>query len=96
LIPRAFIEHAKVKHVILHTIEYFDREEQQAIGYFYLSDLSVNDISKMTELTENHILNAMGLYSERLEAKIKVFKKCIPYDAQDMLHVSDILFQQEA
>lgn len=94
-IPRAFIEHAKVKHVLLHTIEYFDREEQQAIGCFYYSDLSINDISKVTELSENHILSVINLYSERLEARINVFKKCVPYDANDMLQISDILFQED-
>lgn len=93
-IPRAFIEHAKVKHVLLHTIECFDREEQQAIGCFYYSDLPIEEISKLTELTENHILNVIGLYSERLESRINVFKKCMPYDATDMLQISDILFQE--
>lgn len=95
-IPRAFIENAKISYVLLHTIEGFGREEQQAIGCFYYLDLPIEEISKLTELTENHISSVVGLYSERLESKINLFKKCVPYDADDMLQINDILFREKA
>ena len=92
-VPRAFVTHHKIKYVVYSLIEHFDREEQQAIGYFYyIDDVSIKDIAERTELTENRVLGSICLYAERLEAKLEFFKRILPYDTNDVLQITDILF----
>jgi len=93
-IPRAFINHSKVKHLLCEMIENFGYEERQAIYYFCFLDVSVSEISKVTELTESHIISVLSLYSERLECKINFFKKAMPCNVDDVLPVSEILLQE--
>ena len=90
-IPRAFINHEKVKHVLCSTIEDFDYEEQQAIYFFCFMGLPTKAISKAVKLTETHVVSVIGLYAERLASKLCLFKKALPYNADDMLQVSEIL-----
>jgi len=92
VVPRAYVTHSKVKYMVYHTIEMFSHEEKQAIGFFYnLDEMSIKDIAEKTELTENRVLSAICLYEERLQAKLNLFKKTLPYDASDVLEVGDIL-----
>ena len=92
-VPRAFVTHPKIKYEVYSIIEHFDREEQQAIGYFYYIDnVSIKEIAERTELTENRVLGSICLYAERLEAKLEFFKRILPYDKNDVLQMTDILF----
>ena len=90
-IPRAFVEHEKFKDILCTTASIFNQEELEAIHVHCILGLPVNKISKLTELTPNHVASVLGLYSERLELKLRLFKKAIPYDADDLLPVSEIL-----
>ena len=90
-IPRAFIQHSQVRHVLCHTIDEFDCEEQAAIYYYCFMDLPVSEIAALTKLSQNHVASALALYSERLEAKLRLFKKAIPFSADDLLPVTEIL-----
>ena len=92
-VPRAFVTHPKIKYAVYCLIEGFGYEEQQAIGYFYyLDDVSIKEIAEKTELTENRVLSSIGLYAERLEAKLEFFKRILPYDTSDVLPITEILF----
>ncbi|MCL2354282.1 MAG: hypothetical protein FWC69_06620 [Defluviitaleaceae bacterium] len=94
-IPRAFIEHTKIKYILYHTIEGFNYEEQQAIIYFHFLKLPIKDIAKATDLAENYVLSAIDLHLERLESKINFFKKFVLHDVDDSLQVEDIFFREE-
>lgn len=92
-IPRAFVIHPRLKYTVYCIIEQFGHEEQQAIGYFYYEDnASIKDIARITELTENRVLGAICLYAERLNARLEFCKRVLPYDANDVLQITDILF----
>ena len=92
-VPRAFVTHPKIKYAVYCLIEGFGYEEQQAIGYFYyLTDASIKEIAEKTELTENRVSSSICLYAERLEAKLELFKRILPYDTGDVLPITEILF----
>ena len=92
-VPRAFLGQAKVKLVLCHTAEDFGFEEQLAL-YFYCSlDAPIKEIAEKVGLSQNHIASVLGLYSERLTSKINLFKKALPYDADDMMPVSEMLLE---
>ena len=90
-VPRGFIEHPKIKHVLSHTINEFAIEEQVAIFFYCFLDLSVGKIATATELSKTHVISVLGLYSEKLKFKLGIFKKAVPYDASDLLPVSELL-----
>lgn len=94
-IPRAFIEHNKIKYILHHIIDGFNHEEQQAIIYFYFSELSIKDIAKATYLTEDYVLSVINLYLQRLESKINFFKRFVLYDVNDLLSVEDMFLQED-
>jgi len=77
--------------VLCATVEDFSHEEQQAIYLYHYMELSCPSIARILELTEQHVISALGLYTERLASKLELFKKVQPYDDADMLHVRDIL-----
>ena len=93
-VPRAFINHPKIKYVLYHTINEFDFEEQAAIYYYCFIGLSVSKIAALTELTPNHVASTLNLYSEKLLLRLDIFKKAIPYDTDDLLPVSELLSLQ--
>jgi len=80
--------------VLSHTIESFGCEEQEAIYVYCILDLPVSDIAKLTELSPNHVANTLMLYSERLAAKLSIFKRAVPYNESDMLPVSEMLLAE--
>jgi len=90
-IPRAFSLHHKIMEVLYATVEEFNPEEQQAIYYHYYLELSPRTISKTLELTEQHVISALGLYAERLANRINLFKRTMPHDDNDMMQASEIL-----
>jgi len=94
-IPRAFIEHSKIKYVLSHTIESFCHEEQQAIYIHSILDLPVSDIANFTDLSQNHVVSVLDLYSERLASKLCIFQKAAPYNPNHVLPVSELLFMQD-
>jgi len=91
-IPKTFFDHAKIRFVLHHTINGFDFEEKIAVYYYCFLNLPISEIAAVTELSENHVASVLGLYSERLKYKIGVFKKAVPYNANDLLPVSELLF----
>ena len=91
-IPRAFINHVKVRHILCDTIEDFSHEEREAISAYCILEWPISEISEATKLTENHVVSVLGLYFERLESKLSLFKKALPYNDNDLLQVSEILF----
>jgi len=95
-VPRVFIEHPKIKYVLYHTIDEFDFEEKEAIYFYCILDLPISEIAKIIGISQNHVASALGLYSERLNFKLDVFKKAISYDTNDVLHVSEVLFLELA
>ncbi|MCL1787903.1 MAG: hypothetical protein FWG38_07925 [Defluviitaleaceae bacterium] len=93
-IPKAFIHHDKAKHVLYHVIEGFNYEEQMAIGVYYFLNLSISEIAQVTGLSKERVTNVISLYAARLEDKLSLFRKALPYNENDVLQVSDILFQE--
>jgi len=94
-IPRTFINHDRVRLLLYHLVDEFDYEERQALYFYcYLDDVSVSEIAEKVELSQLHVLSVLTLYSERLTSKLNFLKKAVPYDANDLLPVSEILVEQ--
>lgn len=93
-IPRAFVEHPKVKYVFCDVINDFNYEEKVAIYFYCFEKLLISEIANLTNLSQNHVASALNLYSERLASKVCFFKKTVPYNANDQLSVNEILFPE--
>jgi len=93
-IPMAFIRHSQVRHVLSHTVERFDFEEQIAIYLYCILELPIDEIAISTELSENHIVSVLTLYVERLSFKLDLFKKAVPYNADELAHISEMLVSE--
>jgi len=89
-IPKVFIEHPRVKYELRDTIEAFNVEEQEAICLYCLLDMPISEITEATELSQTHVVSVLILYSERLKFKLGVFKKAMPYNASDLLSISEM------
>ena len=96
LIPKSFTTHDKVMEVLYATVEDFNPEEQQAIYYHYYLELSPVTIARTMDLTEPHVISALGLYAERLATRIELFKRMLPHDEDDMLQTREILLPWSA
>ncbi|MCL2392644.1 MAG: hypothetical protein FWC66_08605 [Oscillospiraceae bacterium] len=92
-IPSAFIKRDKIKLVLCHTAEEFGHEEQQALYLYCFLQIPVSEIAEKVDLSQNHVKSVLALYLERLTKKLDLFKKALPYDADDVLPVSEILLQ---
>ena len=90
-IPKAFIKRVKIKLVLCHTAEEFGYEEQQALYLYCFLKTPIEEIAEKVGLSQNHVKSVLVLYSERLANKLNLFKKAIPYDAGDLLPVSEII-----
>ena len=90
-IPKSFINHARIRSVLCHTIEEFAFEEQVAVYWYCFLALPISEIAELTELSQDHVAGALTLYSQRLSMKLNLFKKALHYDADDALPVSEIL-----
>ena len=93
-IPKAFIEHPKVKYVFYHIINDFDYEEKVAIYFYCFENLSICEIADLTKLSQNHVASVLNLYGEKLTSKVHFFKQVIPHNANELLPVSEILFPE--
>jgi len=93
-VPRVFITHERIKFLLCHTAEEFGHEEQLALYFFCYLNASISEISEKTGLSQNHVASVLGLYSERLTNQLNLFKRAMPYDADDVLPVSEILVPQ--
>jgi len=94
-IPRAFIHHDDVKVVLNDTINTFHHDEQEAIIFHCVLGAAVNEIAQVTQLTPGHVVSALTLYAERLESKLRFFKKFVPHNADESLPASEILLCNE-
>jgi len=94
-IPRAFITRGKIKLILCHTAEDFGYEEQQALYLYCFLKIPIDEIAGKIGLSQNHIASVLVLYSERLTTKLDFFKRAMPYDANDLLPVSEILLQYD-
>ena len=90
-IPKAFLTHDRIMQILCATVEDFNAEEQQAIYYFHHLELSPRTIARTLQLTEQHVVSALGLYAERLTGKLELFKQVQPHNESDTLQVRDIL-----
>ena len=90
-VPRAFMNHAEIKLILSHTSAEFGFEEQQALYFYCFLNAPINEISQKVGLSQNHVASVLGLYSERLTNQLDLFKKAVPYDANDLLPVSEVL-----
>jgi len=91
-IPRAFMGNDRIMRVLYSTIEEFENEEKQAIYFYYHLKLPLRAIACNLALSKMHIISTLGLYTERLASKIDLFKKALPYNADDTIQICDILF----
>jgi len=90
-VPRAFMNRAEIKRILCHTAAEFGFEEQQALYFYCLLDVPINEISEKVGLSQNHVASVLGLYTERLTNQLNLFKRTMPYDPKDVLPVSEIL-----
>jgi len=91
-IPKAFIKNDDSRWVLCDIISSFGFEEKQAIYYCCVLDVTVEDVAQRIELSPNHVASVLGLYWERLESMLRFLKKIMPYDKDDLLPISEILF----
>jgi len=93
-IPKAFFNNDDSRWVLCDIISDFQHEERQAIYYCSVLDTTIEDVAVKIELSPFHVASTLGLYSERLEAKLRFFKKIMVYDENDLLPVSELLYIQ--
>ena len=91
-IPKSFINNNDSRWVLCDIISDFQHEEKQAIYYCAVFDTTIENVAKKIELPPFHVVNAIGLYSARLESKLRFFKKIMVYDENDLLPISELLF----
>jgi len=92
-VPRVFIDRGKVKLALCHIAKDFRHEEQQALYFYCFLNKPISEIAEKVGLSQAHVVSVLMLYSERLTDKLDLFKKALPYDANDVLPVSEILLQ---
>ena len=93
IIPKAFIHEESSKLFLCSLIENFNFEEKQAIYYCTIIDnASIEEVAKKIDLTPDHVIGVLLIYSERLKYKLNFFKKIIPYDEDDTMSLEDMLF----
>jgi len=90
-IPRAFVCNGNALRILTHAVEEFGYEERQAIYFYCYLSMPISGIAKATDLTETHVTSVLGLYSERVKSLLTFFKRALPHDARDGLHVREIL-----
>jgi len=90
-VPAAFIHNFQARKILRHAVERFDFEEQVAIYLYCFLGLPISEIAESTKLSENSIVCILTLYAERLSFKIDVFKKAIPYCADDLVPITEVL-----
>ena len=90
-VPHAFMKHGKIKLMLCHIAAEFGFEEQQALYFYCFLDAPLGEISEKVGLSQTHIASVLSLYSERLTTQLNFLKKAVPYDADDLLPVSEIL-----
>jgi len=94
-VPRAFIQDFWTKKVLSGIIDEFSFEEKQAIYfYFSMSPVGLDDVAYAAELSQNHTVSVLNLYSERLMSKLDFFKQIVPYEPDDLLPVVELLFSE--
>ena len=94
-VPRAFIQDFWTRKVLNGIINDFSFEEKQAIYfYFTMSSVGIDDVAYAAELSQNHTVSVLNLYSERLMSKLDFFKQIVPYEPDDLLPVVELLFSE--
>ena len=94
MIPIVFVTHSKIKHVFHQIIEEFNHEEQLAIYFYCLLELPANEIAKVIELSEKHVVSTLTIFSERLTSIINIFKKAFSFSTCDYLPISEAIFME--
>jgi len=90
-IPKDFIKRPSIAQVLQQTINEFNYEEKKAIYLYCFINLPLAEIAEQTELSVPHVECALTLYSEKLAFKLGVFKKAVPYNADDLLSIEEML-----
>ncbi|MCL1788505.1 MAG: hypothetical protein FWG38_11010 [Defluviitaleaceae bacterium] len=90
-IPGAFVKKSRIGSVLSATINEFVYEEKRVIFLYNVAEMSIEDIAALTELPVPYIVSILTVYAERLEFKLNVFKKAVPYNPADMATVADLI-----
>jgi len=90
-IPCDYIKHNDIKRVLDETIEDFHHDEKEAIFFFCVLGVTIQEIAGVTRLTPHHVTSALNLYAERIESKLHFFKSFVPHNG-DFMPASDLLF----
>ena len=91
-ISRRFLENKLIMQVLCSTIEDFNFEEKATIYLYCIIDMPVEEITKMTSLSEIHVLSTLIMYFERLTFKLKVFEKALG-ESSDKISVGELLLK---
>jgi len=91
-IPRTFFDNADVTYALNEIINGFQHEEKEAIYFHCVLGVAVSEIAFITRLSQQHVRTALNLYTERLETRLRFFKKFVPHDNNEVLSASEILF----
>jgi len=73
------------------TVSEFNFEERAAIYLYCLAKLPISEIVTATDLSTLHVISTLILYSEKLISKLSLFKEAVPYDANDLVPVREML-----
>jgi len=91
-LPKAFINNDDSRWVLCDIISDFQHEEKQAIYYCSVLDTTIEDVAEKIEISPFHVASTLGLYSARLESKLRFFKRIMLYDENDLSSISELLF----
>ena len=90
-IPREFIDHSRIGQVLHHVISEFNPEEQAVIYLYHLVKLPIDEIVTLTELANIYVVSILVMYSQKLTAKVELFKEALPYDKDNLVSVGELL-----
>ena len=89
-IPTAFIGNPRIYWVLYLTINEFNCNEQRIIYLHHLVMLPISEITSLTKLSMPNVESILVTYSQKLAFKLGVFKKAVPYDAENQISINEM------
>jgi len=94
-IPKSFVDHDDIRYLIRDLLNDFNHEERQAIYFYCILDLSIDDVAKAVQLSKEYVIIILNLYLERLNIKLSFFKSFMYYKEEDFLLIDEMLLSEQ-